>query len=223
MHRRIPALFLLVLAASARAQEGYKDPEHLTEDQIAIAYIAGRWASPVTCKRHDGSMIQVEDSVVAKPAPEEGGGASLRLTFFGIDAADVDFCYSLVERRVADRRGTLLFHYRSHNRKDLGNTDFRRSAQSGSLTYWAHDGTLVERAVGSSSDNAAARELSFDGGDSKLVVEPVQPGSDGAKLFAELDARDPPSRPPRRYTFRFVAKDGSEFRFYATADARKRR
>jgi hypothetical protein len=223
MHRRIPALLLLVLAAAARAEGEYQQPEHLTEDQIAIAYISGRYASPVTCKRQDGSVLQVEDAIVLKPAPEEGGGNSLRVTFFGIDAADVDFCYSLIERRVPDRRGTILFHYRSHNRKDLGSTDFRHSAKSGSLTYNAHEGVLKERAIGSNPDNAAPRELSFDGGESRLVVEPVQPGSDGAKLFAELDARQKPVGTPRRYTFRFIAKDGSEFSFYATQDVRQRK
>jgi len=225
MQRRITALVLLVLASGARAQGEYQQPEHQTEDQIAISYISGRFASPVTCKRKDGSVIQLEDAFVLKPAPEAGGGNSLRVTFFGIEAADVDFCYSLIERRVPDRRGTILFHYRSHNRKDLGNTDFRRSAQSGSLTYNAHEGVVQERAVGSNPDNAPARELDFDGGDSRLVVEPVQGGSDGAKLFADLDAREKPggSGTPRRYAFRFVAKDGSEFRIYATEDARHRK
>jgi hypothetical protein len=224
MHWRIPALLFLALAATARAQGGYGgQSEHLTEDQIAVAYIQGRWTSPVTCKRPDGSLIQVEEAVLLKSVPEEGGGSSLRATFFGIDAGEVDFCYSLIERRVPDRRGSILFHYlHTHNRKDLGNTDFRRAAQTGSLTYNAADGTVKERSVGANPDNAPTRDLVFDGGDSKLVVEPLQPGSDGAKMYAELDARENRTKPPRRYSLRFIAKDGSEFRMYATEDARQR-
>ncbi|HTO08649.1 MAG TPA: hypothetical protein VMR86_16490 [Myxococcota bacterium] len=227
MHRRIPALLCLVLAASVRAQDGYQQPQHLTEDEIAIAYIAGRFSAPVTCKRQDGSVLQIEDAIELKPAPEAGGGNSLKVTFFGIEVGDVDYCYNLIERRVPDRRGTILLHYRSHNRKDLGSTDFRRSAQSGSLTYNAHEGVLKERPIGSNPDNVSPRELDFGGGDSRLVVEPIQPGSDGAKLYADFDGRksfgDAEGEKFRRYSFRFIAKDGREFRLYATQDMKHRR
>jgi len=224
MRSRIPALLCLALAAAwpARAQQQPK----MDEGEIAIAYISGRFAMPVTCKRQDGTTLELQDSIVLKVVPEAGTD-TLQVTFFGIEVPDVDYCYNLVERRVADRRGQILLRYRSHNRKDLGSTDFRRTAIKGSLTYNAYEGEVKERPIGSSPEQAPARALAFDGGDSRLVVEPVQPGSDGAKLFADFDARANATVggpvAGRRYTFRFVAKDGEQFVFYAIEDRRKRK
>lgn len=198
----------------------------MTEDEIALAFIAGRYSSPITCKKTDGSVIELENSIVLKPAPESGGGNSLKVTFFGVDVPDVAFCYSLVERRIVDRRGSILVHFRSHNRADLGVSDFRRTmTKNGSLTYYAHRGELSARGVGSEADPADARVLQFGGGDSKLEVEPIAEGTDGAKLLSDYDARTGvmPSADQRRFTFRFTAKDGSQFMFYGVEAPKGRR
>ena len=224
-------LSLCMLGATALAQSGYDQPVHLSEEQLAVAYISGRYASPITCKKSDGTTLQLEDSVVLKPAPEVGGDNGVKATFFGIEVGDVSYCYNLISRRIVDRRGTIVLRYLSHNRPDLGDHDFKHSAASGSLTYTAASGDLSERGIGADPGDVPNRTLHFEGNDSRLVVAPVQGGSDGAKLFAEYDARASsaatppagPSNPIKRFAFRFVANDGSEFMFYATEDSRHRR
>jgi hypothetical protein len=222
------ALACACLAGAPRlapAQDDYNPPVHATEDAIALAFITGRYSSPVTCKKTDGSVLELENSIVLKPAPESGGGNSLKVTFFGVDVPDVAYCYSLVERRIVDRRGSILVHFRSHNRADLGVSDFRRTAASGSLTYYAHRGELSARGLGSEADPADTRVLPFDGGDSKLVVDSIPAGSDGAKLLSDYDARTGvvPSPDRKRFAFRFTAKDGSQFTFWGVEAPRARR
>jgi hypothetical protein len=224
-------LSLCMLGASALAQDGYQQPVHLSEEQLAVGYIAGRYASPITCKKNDGTVLQLEDSVVLKPAPEEGGDNGVKATFFGVDVGDVSYCYNLISRRIVDRRGTIVLRYLSHNRPDLGDHDFKHSAATGSLTYTAASGELTERGIGSDPGDVPGRALHFEGNESRLVVAPVQGGSDGAKLFAEYDARANaaasapagPSNHIKRFAFRFVANDGSEFIFYATEEDSHRR
>lgn len=214
-------------APLARAQDddAYRPPVHASEDQVALAFLEGRYTSPITCKKTDGSVIELEESIVLKPAPDSGGGNALNVTFFGVDVADAAYCYNLVERRVVDRRGTLFIHFRSHNRKDLGVSDFRRAAKAGPLTYNAHRGELRVRGIGTEADAASARVLPFDGGESKLVVEGIAAGTDGAKLLADYAARAgiAISADRRRFSFRFIANDGTEFMFYGVEASRQRK
>jgi hypothetical protein len=220
--------------ALAQGSDEYGQPVHMSEQELAVNYIAGRYASPITCKKTDGTVVQAEDSMLLKVAPEEGGDNGLKATFFGVEVGDVSYCYNLISRRVVDRRGTIVLRYLSHNRKDLGDHDFRRAAASGSLTYTATGGELNEHGIGSDPGDAPARTLHFEGKESKLVVAPVQQGTDGAKLFADYDARaksasaapagpGEQSNPSKRFSFRFIASDGSEFTFYAIEDSHRRR
>lgn len=223
---RLATLLALVLAAlpgSALAQGEYQQPAHVNADELAISFVAGRYVSPVTCKLADGSQVDVFDSIELKSAPETGGGNSLKATFYGIQVEGAQYCYSGIERRVPDRRGVLLLHFRSRNRPDYGVADFRRMVKAGSLTYHAHRGSLVVRAIGGDDPAAAERALDFDGGDSRLVVDGVGEGSDGAKLISRYLEKNPPkkSTPGRYFSFRFIAKDGSEFIYYAIQDDRR--
>jgi len=217
---------LLAAAPQARADEDdYRPPVHLTESEVALAFLEGRYTTPITCKKTDGSVVPLEESIVLKAAPESGGGKALKVTFFGVDVADAAYCYNLIERRLLDRRGTLFIHFRSHNRKDLGVSDFRRAANAGPLTYNAHRGELHVHGIGSGADPAEARDLLFDGGDSRMIVQAIQGGSDGAKLLADSSdrARVAPNPASRQFAFRFIAKDGSEFTFYGVEVARARK
>ncbi len=216
----------LAAAPLARAQDdGYRPPVKATESDVALLFLAGRYAMPITCKKTDGSVVELEESISFKAAPDAGGGKSLKVTFFGVDVADAAYCYNLVERRLPDRRGTMFVHFRSHNREDLGLSDFRRTAARGPLTYWAHRGELVVRGLGSDSEQPAARVLAFDGGEAKILVDAIAPGTDGAKLLADYEARAGSARNAegRRFSMRFSATDGTSFTFYAVEALRMRK
>ena len=228
------AAALAALAAAPAAQAQYRSPSepsdggygpqpHPSEDQVAVFFLLGRYVAPVTCKKTDGTAVDLALSIVFKEAPEAGPD-TLKATFFGIDVADVAYCYSLIERRVVDRRGTVLLRYVSYNRKDLGMSDFRRAVNAGPITYTVFDGEINERGIGTDPGDAPARTLSFAGSDSKLIVDAVVRGSDGAKLLEQFRPTDPASKdPPRRFSFHFVAKDGSDFSVFAVEEAPRKR
>ncbi len=227
---RLATLLALALAALPTAVLGqgaseYQKPPHANADEIAISFLEGRYISPVTCKLKDGSQIEVEDSIQLKPSPEQGGGKSLKATFFGIQVAGADYCYSSIDRRVVDRRGVLHLHFRTRNRPEYGIADFRRMAKAGPLTYNAHRGGLQVHEIGGDAAAQTPRAVSFDGDDSRLVVEGVPAGTDGSKLITQYFAKHPaPEGELRRYfTFRFFAKDESEFTFYAIEDTPRRK
>jgi hypothetical protein len=217
----------LAAAPVSRAQnDEYRPPLKATESDVALLFLAGRYAMPITCKKTDGTVVELEESISFKPAPDAGGANSLKVTFFGVDIGDVSYCYNLVERRIVDRRGTLFVRYRSHNREDLGLSDFRRSAARGPLTYWAHSGELTVRGIGTDSEQPpGSRMLPFDGGESKLVVDAIAPGSDGAKLLADYESRAgiASTADRKRFAMRFSAKDGTSFVFYGVDAARARK
>jgi len=136
---RLAALLALALAclparALAQGESEYQRPAHRTADEVAILFLSGRYIMPVTCKLADGSQVEVEDSVVVKATPEQGGGKLLKATFFGIQVENAAYCYSSVDRRVANRRGVLYLHFRTRNRPEYGIADFRSMATSGPLT-----------------------------------------------------------------------------------------
>jgi hypothetical protein len=189
-------------------------------DEIAILFLSGRYIMPVTCKLADGSQIDVEDSIVVKDAPEQGGGKQLKATFFGIQVENAQYCYSSIERRIPNRRGVLYLHFRTRNRPEYGIADFRRMANAGPLTYNAHRGELEVSGIGAEAEASPPHTVSFEGGDSRIMVESVPNGTDGGKLVAHYFAAHPPDpdKPPRVFTFRVFAKDGSEFTFYAIED-----
>lgn len=224
---RFAKLFALALAAAlparAHAQSEYQPPPHVNADDIAIGFIAGRYITPVVCKRADGTTLDVEDAVQLRSAPDAAGGTNLKLTFSGIDVADAEYCYSSIERRVPDRRGTIFLHFRTRNRPEFGLADFRRMVKAGPLTYNAQRGQLVVREIGPEAAKAEPRIVDFDGGDSRLVVESVQNGTDGAKLVSQFFEKHPPvpEQPRRVYSFRFVPKEGDGFTFIAIEDDRR--
>ena len=225
---RLATLLSLALAALPRiaicqGASEYQKPPHVNADEIAISFLEGRYITPVTCKLRDGSQVEVNDSIQLKASPEAGGGNSLKATFFGIQVADAEYCYSSIERRVVDRRGFLHLHFRARNRPDYGIADFRHMAKAGPLTYNAHRGELQVREIGADAALLSPRVLAFDGGDSRLVVEGVPDGTDGAKVVAQFFAKHPPQEGHARrfFTFRFFAKDESEFTFYAIEDDRR--
>lgn len=224
MARLALAAALLTLTGVARAQE-YRPPAHAAADEVALGLLIGRFVSPVSCTRADGTSFDTEEAIAFKSAPESGGGRALKLTFFGIEARDAAYCFSGIERRVVDRRGVLYLHFRAHNRPDRGIADFRRMAQDGPLPYNTHRGELVVRGLGSENAAEPARTLSFEGEDSMLLLRTIQSVSDGARLLAPYDAkvpRDPErARVRRRFAFEFTAVDGKGFTFYGIESGRE--
>jgi hypothetical protein len=98
-------------------------------------------------------------------------------------------------------------------------------AKAGPLTYNAHRGELLVREVGPQAAAQPPRTLSFAGGESRLVVEGVPDGTDGAKLVTQYFASHPDEAAlsPRVFAFRFHPDEGPEFTFYAIEDRRRRR
>jgi hypothetical protein len=226
---RLAAFVALALAALpalglAQGASEYHQPVHLTADDVAILFLSGRYIMPVTCKLADGRQIEVKDSVEVKATPEQSGGKSLAATFYGIQVSDAEYCYSSIDRRVPDRRGVLHLHYRNRNRPDYGIADFRRMAKAGPLTYNAHRGELQVRDIGPDSSAQPPRVLSFDGGDSRVVVEGIPAGTDGAKLLTQYFAAHPDveAKGPRTFAFHVFAKDGSDFAFYAIEESARK-
>ena len=127
---------------------------------------------------------------------------------------------------MLNRRGVLYLHFRTRNRPEYGLADFRRMAASGPLTFNVHRGELEVREIGSEAGAEPPSAVSFDGGDSRIVVENIPTGSDGGKLVAQYFEVHPPDpeHPPRVFRFRVIAKDGGrEFPFYAIEDSGHRR
>jgi hypothetical protein len=173
----LATLLLALWPGRAPAQnEPQQAPLKMNADEIAIHFIAGRYVTPVTCKLEDGSSVEVEDAIQLKDSPEASGGKSLKVTFFGIQVPNAEYCYSNLERRVLDRRGVFFVHFRNRNRPDFGVADFRRIAKAGPLTYNAHRGALRVSGIGTDAATREPLELSFDGGDARLVVESFPSG-----------------------------------------------
>ena len=221
-------LAALLCAGTSRAQDQpqpYRTPQ-ATEDQFALGFLIGRYVTPVSCKKTDGSTVELESSIGVKPAPDSGGGNAARITFFGIDMPDLAYCYNVVERRVLDRRGSILVHFQTFNRADKGLADFKIAAKRGPLEYPSHRGEVTEKPLGSQGEGET-RTLSFDGGASKLVVEPVPNGTDGAKLLSVYPATAPiqlsAPQERKRLTLRFFPVSGDPFVVYVIDDPHGRK
>lgn len=220
------ALLTFLGAAASRAQDEYRPTPQVTEDQIALGFLTGRYVTPVTCKKTDGSSVELESPIGVKLAPDAGGGNAARITFFGLDVADVAYCYNLVEKRLVDRRGSLLVSFQSFKRADRGVADFKLSAKRGPLEYPAHRGEVRVTPLGSEG-GGGPRTLSFEGGGARVVVDVVPPGSDGAKLLAVYGptatarANAPDQR--KQLTLRFFPKDAEPFVVYVQDDTRQRK
>jgi hypothetical protein len=143
----------------------------------------------------DGSRQELEEAIGIRVAPRRSGMPVVRLTFFGIDIPDAEKCFSVVDRRVPDRRGVLYVTYRSNRRQDMGLTDFRRTARKGVLVYHIVGGQLRIREVGK---EAEPRVVRFEDRDYPLRIRAVMPHSDGDRLLAPYRDDHPPGEDPRR-------------------------
>lgn len=224
----LAVLVLALLPGRAPAQgpdqpQPQQQPLKMNADEIALLFLAGRYIMPVTCKLEDGTSIEVEDAIQLKDSSDSSGGKSLKITFFGLQVPNAEYCYSSVERRALDRRGVFYVHFRNRNRPDFGVADFRRLAKAGPLVYNAHRGELRVSGTGRDAATLETRVLSFDGGDARLMVENVPAGTDGSRVVAQFLEKHPPKPGLSRriFTFRFIAKDESQFLFYAIEDDRR--
>jgi hypothetical protein len=203
--------WLLILASSAlaQAQEQSSSPQRFDETAHALAWLEGRFRSPVTCLRSDGSRLELEQAIGVRAAPMRSGMPVLRVTFFGIDVPDAEKCFNVVEPRVPDRRGVLYVTYRSNRRPDMGLTDFRRTIRKGSLVYHIVAGQLRIRNV---DEDGEPRVVRFEDRDYPLHIRPVLPHSDGDRLLAPYRGDRPPEEDPRR-RLRFEIEGPESFTF----------
>lgn len=202
-----PILLALAIQPSPAAAQQQRGPE-LPASYLALEFLKGRFRMPVTCTREDGSRVELEESVVFRPAKNRDGTQTLRMTFFGLDSPGLARCYNLTSPSVPDRRGTLYLSYASLNRRpDIGLKDFRHALRSGPLEYVIVGGHLRVREVGSAPD--AARVFDFGGSEVPFWVSLVRRDSDPDKLLGDPEPVE--GRLPRKLTFRFEAPDGLRF------------
>lgn len=204
---------LLPLPCLAPAQEQGERPPDLDETALALSWLQGRFKTPLTCVRRDGSRVDIEEALVIRAGTPRSGTRVVRITFFGIDLPDAVKCSNLLEARVPDRRGVLYATYRSNRRADMGAADFRRTLREGVVRYEIVGGELRVRALEGNPE--APQTVRFQGGDHSLVVRPVLPQSDGAKLLERY--RDEPSEGEHARRRVLLEIDGPEsFRFSGT-------
>ncbi len=175
------------------------------ETTLALFWLRGRFRSPVTCMRADGTRVELEESIVVREGAKLSGMPTLRITFFGIDLPDATKCFNLIVSDLPDRRGSINVTYRSSKRKDRGMHDFKRAVKSKTLEYQIVGGTLRIREVG--QDESQAQVVRFDD-DYPLRVSSVIHRSDSAKLLAQYRGEGPDLR--RR--LRFQLEGPMEFR-----------
>ena len=229
---RIAALVALALAAvpaSALAQKGeseYQKPAHLNADEVAILFLSGRYIMPVTCKLMDGSTIDVEDSVVVKGAPEQGGGKQLKATFYGIQVENAEYCYSRDRspRAESARRAATCTSARATAPSTASRTSGAWRARARSRTTRTAASSRCARS-GPGRPRSRRRCSRSTAATARIVVEGLADGTDGGKLVSQYFAEHPPAegQAPRVFGFRVFAKDESEFMFYAIEDTGRRR
>ena len=210
---------LLASTVLAQQQQGSK----LDATTLAFQFLTGRYRMPVTCVRTDGSSLELEESIVIRRYAQHSGEANLKATFFGIDAADLSYCFNVLQRRIPDRRGTLYLTFRSFLRRtDLGRTDLRRRMRSGELRFPIQGGKLWERTIG--ADGAETRVIEFKRRGLELLVRQVRPGSDADKLLARYaeEAHDS-KKVPRRFEFEINGPDDFSYHGFVIEDLDWRR
>jgi hypothetical protein len=188
---------LALAGAPARAQQPKAD-----EASFALDYLVGRYRMPVTCTLASGEIVEREEAIVVRPGPSRSGRATVRATFFGIDAPGGARCYNLVSARVPDRRGVVILAWEGYGRTDLGLRDFRQELKRGSISYPVVGGQLEIRDLSTAAPPTLAT-LERDG--SRFVVKPVPRDSDGEKLLSHLPVPPPAkgaTRPARKLEFR---------------------
>jgi hypothetical protein len=201
----------LLAAAPLGAQEMQSDTPQIDETTVALSWLRGRFLRPVTCMREDGTRVDLEEAMVIRPSTARSGMPVLRVTFFGIDLASAEKCFNLVEREIPDRRGVLYLTYRSRRRTDTGMADFKRTIKGRELRYHVVDEEFRIRPVG--QPDIEPRVIRFGKGDYPLLVRPILPHSDGAKLLEQY--RDDDNGPDPRRRLRFELEGPDEFRFGA--------
>jgi hypothetical protein len=201
----------LIPAAPLGAQELQSDTPQIDETTVALSWLRGRFLRPVTCVREDGTRVELEEAMVIRPGTARSGMPVLRVTFFGIDLADAEKCFNIVEPQIPDRRGVLYLTYRSRKRTDTGMADFKRTIKHGRLRYYVVDGEFRVRPVG--QRDLEPEVIRFGKGDYPLLVRPVLRHSDGDKLLEQY--RDEANGPDSRRRLHFEIEGPDEFRFGA--------
>lgn len=192
----------------------------MSEIHATLNWILGRFRMPVLCEREDGSVIQLEEAVVFRPAAEDARGMTVKATFFGIDVAGAKRCYNLIEPEIPDRRGVLYLTYIAQDRSDIGLSDFRHSIRDGEVTYQVTRGRLRVRPIGDAETEPLV--LEFEGRQGALTVSRLRPTSDGYKLLAPFAREQGVERLPlRRLSFRLELPDAASVRGYYLEDAKR--
>ena len=213
-----------IVATSASAQR----PRHVDTRELAMRFISGRYLSPISCTRADGTIFEaVEAMTIRRDRAHAGGGNTLRATFYGIDVTDAAHCQTLLQGRLPDRRGNLYFSFLPQTRQELGIAYFRTLLKRGDLVYHVQDGKLTTRSIG--SDATPGSVVDYGGKNAELSVKLLDPLSDAYRVLSMLAEKRSYDFAGRRLEFRVTSPEGGSFTGYyledmrADADGRVRR
>ncbi len=217
-------LTLLGVPASPAPAQQVGRPD-LDARTLVGEFLLGRYRSPVTCIRKDGSRLDLEEAVVIRRAPEQGGLHTLRATFFGIDVEDVTRCYDVRSMPIPDRRGVLYLTSDSPERSDLGMLDFKRALRHGELRYPIRNGKLHQRPIDTGAP-AERRVFPFRGQGAVLVIRQIPAGSDVDRALDRHESQHPrgsSERPGRRLELSIEGREGLELHLFTADDPERGR
>ena len=175
--------FCVMLSLALTGGQALAQGRHVDTRELAMRFISGRYVSPISCTRADGTLFESVEAITIRRAPDYAGGQNtLRATFYGIDHADARHCQTLLQGRLLDRRGNLFFSFLPKAREDLGLSHFRTLMKRGDIVYRVQDGRLTTRPIG--DDSAKASVVDYHGKGAKLSLKLLDPTSDAFRVLS---------------------------------------
>ncbi|MBW2282754.1 MAG: hypothetical protein JRG76_18820 [Deltaproteobacteria bacterium] len=216
---------VLGAAPPVQAQKVGGQTPQVSTRELAMNYIVGRYVSPVTCTREDGSLLQTHQSMTIRKDRSRGltttGAHVVRATLFGIDVSGVQYCHNLMQRRLADTRGVFFITYRGQTREDLGLSDFRRELRDGEISYHVRDGRITSRGVGEAAGETSTRDLT--GADAVLHLRQLPSRSDGDRMLERWAKETGFNRRALRLELELEIPDGDSVKVWVLKETGKKR
>jgi hypothetical protein len=185
---------LLGAAAPGRAQSRGA----LDETDLALAWARGGFASSVVCRFQGGAKRGLRRVIIAEgPATSEERVDRIQFVDLGADGAD-----GCVDELGADEPNVIGAIYVTHKTRrpnsDTAERDFKHDVEHGPIPFDVVRGRLRVGRAGGATDTL--KDVDFAG--AKMTLEKIQPGSDEARVIADLPGG-------RQLRLAIDAKDGT--------------